>query len=53
MDTPLKKPGVSSPTEQVGNESHYHSKKDRIFVRAIQGPTASRTSSRGYAPCRA
>jgi len=24
-------------TEPVVNESHYHSKKDRVFVRAIQG----------------
>jgi len=23
--------------EVVVNESHYHSKKDRVFVRAIQG----------------
>ena len=25
-------------TEFVPNESHYHSKKDRTFVRAIAGP---------------
>ena len=42
MDTrPLDKlaPGVVNPGPgaPVGNESHYHSKKDRIFVRAIQG----------------
>jgi quercetin dioxygenase-like cupin family protein len=38
MDTPVRKQGeVSTPGEAVGNESHYHSKKDRIFVRAIQG----------------
>jgi quercetin dioxygenase-like cupin family protein len=37
MDTPVEKPKVSTPAEAVGNESHYHSKKDRIFVRAIQG----------------
>ena len=36
MDT-VEKPKVSTPGEAVGNESHYHSKKDRIFVRAIQG----------------
>jgi hypothetical protein len=33
------------PTENpegvaTGNESHYHSKKDRIFVRGIQASTA-------------
>ena len=32
MDTP-----VSKPDAPVGNESHYHSKKDRVFVRDIQG----------------
>src|SRR5689334_23287222 len=47
MDTPLKKPipptaepqaaQVSSPGVAVPNESHYHSKKDRVFVRGIQG----------------
>ena len=38
MDTPVKKPGdVSSPSNTVANESHYHSKKDRIFVRGIAG----------------
>jgi mannose-6-phosphate isomerase-like protein (cupin superfamily) len=26
-----------SSTDVLGNESHYHSKKDRIFVRGIQG----------------
>ena len=36
MDT-VEKPKVSTPGEAAGNESHYHSKKDRIFVRAIQG----------------
>ncbi len=30
------KKGAAVP-EVVANESHYHSKKDRIFVRAIQG----------------
>jgi len=40
MDTPenvtpvVGKPGPANP---VANESHYHSKKDRVFVRAIQG----------------
>ena len=28
---------ISKPGEHVANESHYHSKKDRIFVRGIQG----------------
>ena len=37
MDTPMKKPEVSSPGNTVANESHYHSKKDRVFVRPIQG----------------
>ena len=38
MDTPVKKPqDVSQPGAAAGNESHYHSKKDRIFVRGIQG----------------
>jgi len=36
MDTPVKKQSeTSSPGSIVENESHYHSKKDRIFVRAI------------------
>ena len=39
MDT-VEKPGVSTPTQAAGNESHYHSKKDRIFVRGVQGRTA-------------
>jgi quercetin dioxygenase-like cupin family protein len=38
MDTPVKKAtDVSSPGNIVENESHYHSKKDRIFVRGIAG----------------
>ena len=38
MDAPVKKPqDVSQPGAAAGNESHYHSKKDRIFVRGIQG----------------
>ena len=39
MDTPVNKPkgDVSTPENTVANESHYHSKKDRIFVRAIAG----------------
>jgi quercetin dioxygenase-like cupin family protein len=37
MDTPLKKQDTAQPGAAVGNESHYHSKKDRIFVRGIQG----------------
>src|SRR5450432_4320666 len=38
MDTPVKKQETSQPGQAVDNESHYHSKKDRIFVRGIQGP---------------
>ena len=39
MDTPVSKKtdDVSSPGAAAGNESHYHSKKDRIFVRGIAG----------------
>jgi quercetin dioxygenase-like cupin family protein len=41
MDTPTPKqpgqPDVSTPEQAAPNESHYHSKKDRIFVRGIQG----------------
>jgi len=38
MDTPVsKQQEVSTPDKQVGTESHYHSKKDRIFVRGVQG----------------
>jgi quercetin dioxygenase-like cupin family protein len=40
MDTPVKKQGnaeVATPEQAAPNESHYHSKKDRIFVRGIQG----------------
>jgi quercetin dioxygenase-like cupin family protein len=29
--------GKPGPGETVPNESHYHSKKDRVFVRGIQG----------------
>ena len=28
---------ISTPEQQAAQESHYHSKKDRIFVRAIAG----------------
>jgi quercetin dioxygenase-like cupin family protein len=28
---------ISTPAQAAPNESHYHSKKDRVFVRAIQG----------------
>jgi gentisate 1,2-dioxygenase len=35
MDPQVKDGAVAA--EPVGSESHYHSKKDRIFVRAIQG----------------
>ena len=38
MDTPVsKQPEISTPDKQAATESHYHSKKDRIFVRGIQG----------------
>ena len=38
MDTPMKKSTeISAPDSIVENESHYHSKKDRVFVRGIQG----------------
>jgi quercetin dioxygenase-like cupin family protein len=39
MDTPVKKPApdVATPDAAAPNESHYHSKKDRVFVRGIQG----------------
>ena len=31
-------PGAEEPADKSqGNESHYHSKKDRVFVRGIQG----------------
>ncbi|MGZ5084696.1 MAG: hypothetical protein ACXWBZ_15120, partial [Usitatibacter sp.] len=38
MDTSIKKPrDISTPEQAAPNESHYHSKKDRVFVRGIQG----------------
>src|SRR6201997_4093592 len=38
MDQRVKKRSeISSPGNTVENESHYHSKKDRIFVRGVQG----------------
>jgi quercetin dioxygenase-like cupin family protein len=38
MDADTPKPGDAGPSgHAVPNESHYHSKKDRIFVRPIQG----------------
>jgi quercetin dioxygenase-like cupin family protein len=39
MDTPTPKASVdiSTPEQAAPNESHYHSKKDRIFVRGIAG----------------
>jgi quercetin dioxygenase-like cupin family protein len=38
MKPPTMKPGDAADADDVlGNESHYHSKKDRVFVRAIQG----------------
>jgi hypothetical protein len=32
-----KQAEISTPQQQATTESHYHSKKDRIFVRGIQG----------------
>jgi quercetin dioxygenase-like cupin family protein len=39
MDTPVRKPvaAAANADPSIGNESHYHSKKDRVFVRGIQG----------------
>src|ERR1041384_493698 len=38
MDTPVsKQPEISTPDKQASTESHYHSKKDRVLVRGIQG----------------
>ena len=38
MDQTVKKSSdVSTPGNVVENESHYHSKKDRVFVRGIAG----------------
>jgi mannose-6-phosphate isomerase-like protein (cupin superfamily) len=38
MDTTTgKQADISTPEQAAPNESHYHSKKDRIFVRGIQG----------------
>ena len=40
MDADAKTPAaapVAAATDLVPNESHYHSKKDRVFVRGIQG----------------
>src|SRR3954464_8337241 len=38
MDTRVKDKPAQKPTAQAsGIESHYHSKKDRVFVRGIQG----------------
>ena len=39
MSTPMKKPAVdvSTPEQAAPTESHYHSKKDRVFVRGVQG----------------
>ena len=34
---PADATAVSTPDASIGNESHYHSKKDRVFVRGIQG----------------
>jgi quercetin dioxygenase-like cupin family protein len=37
MDAETTKDTVPPQTATVPNESHYHSKKDRVFVRGIQG----------------
>jgi len=37
MDTKVKERPATEPATKAGTESHYHSKKDRVFVRAIQG----------------
>lgn len=37
MDSDKKVSKVDPADNVVGNESHYHSKKDRMFVRGIQG----------------
>ena len=40
---------VSTPGAAVPNESHYHSKKDRVFVRGIQGKYNLKTEQIGRA----
>jgi hypothetical protein len=37
MDAKTKPAAAASADAATGNESHYHSKKDRVFVRGIQG----------------
>ncbi len=37
MSTVKKDPNLPASAETVPNESHYHSKKDRVFIRAIAG----------------
>ena len=37
LENPADVSGVSTPEQAAPNESHYHSKKNRIFVRGIQG----------------
>jgi quercetin dioxygenase-like cupin family protein len=37
MDAKTKPAAAESANAATGNESHYHSKKDRVFVRGIQG----------------
>jgi quercetin dioxygenase-like cupin family protein len=37
MDAKTKPAAAASAPVATGNESHYHSKKDRVFVRGIQG----------------
>ena len=33
----MAKDDTKAPGDVIVNESHYHSKKDRVFVRALQG----------------
>ncbi|MEO7743519.1 MAG: cupin domain-containing protein [Usitatibacter sp.] len=37
LENPADVSGISNPQQAAPNESHYHSKKNRIFVRGIQG----------------
>ena len=37
LENPVDVAGISTPEQAAPNESHYHSKKNRIFVRAIEG----------------
>jgi mannose-6-phosphate isomerase-like protein (cupin superfamily) len=37
LENPAVAAGIATPEQAAPNESHYHSKKNRIFVRAIEG----------------